>query len=288
MASAGSILPVVPLPRGWPRTVKAGVIQAMGLAHLTITYVRGWCANSLLERVRLAGENERLATEVARLHEELRIKDARLAAIPARNRPHYPAPERLAILLLRAARGWSQAQTAACFLLADGTIANWMGRLDEDGPKALVQLPIPVNRFPDFVRHIVTSLRTTCPMLGVQRIADLLARAGLHLGRTTIRRFVRRPGPLPAPVPMPSPTCSPSARVFPRTVKSRAPNHTWNIDLSIIPTGGGLWIPWLPQALAQRLQKYTQGTYAGIFNKPTNIDLGTGLMVFSIRWERFA
>lgn len=37
------------------------------------------------------------------------------------------------------------------------------------------------------------------------------------------------------------------------------------------------------QNLAQRLQKYTQGTYAGIFNKPTNVDLNTGLMVFSIR-----
>ncbi len=37
------------------------------------------------------------------------------------------------------------------------------------------------------------------------------------------------------------------------------------------------------QALAQRLQKYTQGTYAGIFNKPTNVDLSSGLMVFSIR-----
>ena len=37
------------------------------------------------------------------------------------------------------------------------------------------------------------------------------------------------------------------------------------------------------QSLAQRLQKYTQGTYSGIFNKPTNIDLSTGLMVFSIR-----
>lgn len=36
-------------------------------------------------------------------------------------------------------------------------------------------------------------------------------------------------------------------------------------------------------SLAQRLQKYTIGTYSGIFNKPTNIDLGTGLMVFSIR-----
>ncbi len=37
------------------------------------------------------------------------------------------------------------------------------------------------------------------------------------------------------------------------------------------------------QNLAQRLQKYTQGTYAGIFNKPTNVDLSSGLMVFSIR-----
>jgi conjugal transfer ATP-binding protein TraC len=35
--------------------------------------------------------------------------------------------------------------------------------------------------------------------------------------------------------------------------------------------------------LAQRLQKYTSGTYAGIFNKPTNVDLESGLMVFSIR-----
>ncbi len=35
--------------------------------------------------------------------------------------------------------------------------------------------------------------------------------------------------------------------------------------------------------LATRLAKFTQGTYAGIFNKPTNIDLSTGLVVFSIR-----
>jgi len=36
-------------------------------------------------------------------------------------------------------------------------------------------------------------------------------------------------------------------------------------------------------SLAQRLQKFTIGTYSGIFNKPTNIDLQSGLMVFSIR-----
>ncbi|MCK5612518.1 hypothetical protein KAR91_62170, partial [Candidatus Pacearchaeota archaeon] len=37
------------------------------------------------------------------------------------------------------------------------------------------------------------------------------------------------------------------------------------------------------QELAQRLQKYTKGTFSGIFNKPTNIDLQKGLMVFCIR-----
>ena len=36
-------------------------------------------------------------------------------------------------------------------------------------------------------------------------------------------------------------------------------------------------------SLAQRLQKYTSGTYSGIFNKPTNVDLSSGLMVFCIR-----
>jgi conjugal transfer ATP-binding protein TraC len=37
------------------------------------------------------------------------------------------------------------------------------------------------------------------------------------------------------------------------------------------------------ETLVQRISKYTTGTYAGIFNKQTNIDLGTGLIVFSIR-----
>lgn len=35
--------------------------------------------------------------------------------------------------------------------------------------------------------------------------------------------------------------------------------------------------------LAQRLEKFTRGTYSGIFNKPTNVDLKSGLMIFSIR-----
>ena len=35
--------------------------------------------------------------------------------------------------------------------------------------------------------------------------------------------------------------------------------------------------------LGRRLQKYTVGTFAGIFNKPTNVDLKSGLVVFCIR-----
>lgn len=35
--------------------------------------------------------------------------------------------------------------------------------------------------------------------------------------------------------------------------------------------------------LVQRLKKYTEGSFAGIFNKPTNIQLDSGLVVFSIR-----
>ncbi len=36
-------------------------------------------------------------------------------------------------------------------------------------------------------------------------------------------------------------------------------------------------------SLVQRISKYTEGSYSGIFNKPTNIDLSTGMMVFCIR-----
>ena len=36
-------------------------------------------------------------------------------------------------------------------------------------------------------------------------------------------------------------------------------------------------------SLRERLQKYTSGTFSGIFNQPTNVDLTAGLVVFQIR-----
>ena len=37
------------------------------------------------------------------------------------------------------------------------------------------------------------------------------------------------------------------------------------------------------RALAQRLYKYTQGSYAGFTNQPTNVDIKNRLIIFSIR-----
>lgn len=37
------------------------------------------------------------------------------------------------------------------------------------------------------------------------------------------------------------------------------------------------------ESIARRLQKYTEGTFAGLFNKPTNFELDRGFVVFSIR-----
>ena len=42
----------LPLPKGWPQTVRAAILHAISLAHFVITYARGWAANSLNARVR--------------------------------------------------------------------------------------------------------------------------------------------------------------------------------------------------------------------------------------------
>ena len=99
--------------------------------------------------------------------------------------------ERLAILELKSARGWSKVQTAERFLLRPATIAEWMKRVDEGGENALVQTHGPINRFPDFVRHIVCRLKVLCPTMGKKRIAQTRARAGLELGVSTVGRMLK-------------------------------------------------------------------------------------------------
>jgi transposase InsO family protein len=165
--------------------------------------------------------------------------------IPTQQRPHYTPVDRLAILELRAIRGWSLAQTAERLLLTPTTVASWMRRLDEEGPAAIVQTREPVNKYPAFVAYIVRTLKTLAPSLGYVKTAQFLCRAGLHLSATTIRRLQGKSDPTRSnPEPARSGAVS-------KAVKSRHPNHTWLCDLTTVPISLGFWVPWMPRALPQ-------------------------------------
>jgi transposase InsO family protein len=183
-----------------------------------------------------------LHEEIALLREELRIKDARMCGIAAHRRPRYAPTKRLAILEVRAARGWSLKQTADVFLVTPTTVASWSKRVDELGPKALLQLPEPVNRSLDFVRYAVQRLKTLCPTMGKVKIAQTLARAGLHLSVSTVGRMLKEPPP-----PLPKQVDVSTGRV----VTAKHPNHVWHLDLTTVPTVSGFWASWLPFALPQ-------------------------------------
>ena len=186
-ASAGR--PRLTLPRQWTRSIQSALMHVMSLAHYAMVQTRSWAANCTNSRVRLAAKSDALNQELYLLREELRIKDARLARIAPAQRPHYQPSERLANLEVRAARGWSLAQTARTFHVTEATIASWCRRLDEGGPDALLRTSQPVNTFPDFGQYIVQRLQTLCPRLGKVKIAQTLARAGLHLAVTTVGRM---------------------------------------------------------------------------------------------------
>jgi transposase InsO family protein len=239
--------PRIPIPRQWSRLIQSATLHIIALAQYALVYTRSWAGNSSSQRVQLAGRVNQLEQEVGLLREEIRIKDARMGRVPASQRPHYHPTERLAILELRAARGWSVARVASVFQVTAATISSWTKRVDEDGPGTLLQTREPVNKFPDFVRGAVQRLQTLCPLMGKLKIAQVLARAGLHLSATTVGR-IRREEPATPPAPPHQPTeTMPSAR----RVTAKRPNHVWHVDLTVVPTAAGMWASWLPFALPQ-------------------------------------
>ncbi len=129
--------PETPLPRGWPSRVKSAVLHVISLGQFTLAYTRGWAANSPNSRIRLKAELDRACQEITLLREEIRIKDVRMAQLSPDRRPYYPPTERMAILQVRAARNWSQEQTARAFLVTADTIGSWLRRVDEQGRRHL-------------------------------------------------------------------------------------------------------------------------------------------------------
>ena len=231
----------IPLPRRWNRRVKSVVLHVLALSHYAFTSLVARASHAPKRRTRVQAEIDRLQQELALLQEELRIKDARMARLHPHRRPFYTPLERMAILEMRAARGWSAQQTADRFFLTLTTVAAWMSRTNEEGPHALLRLQEPVNKFPDLVRYIVQRLKVVCPRLGKAKIAEILCRAGLHLAPTTVGRMLREDPLVREPI---------AAAVAP-AVRADRPNHVWHIDLTAVPTRLGFWVPWRPGALPQ-------------------------------------
>ena len=148
----------------------------------------------------------------------------------------------MAILELRAMRGWSKAETARRFFISDATVRAWRRRADDD---SLLRTNVPVNRFPDLVRYAVQRIKLFCPTLGKVKIAQTLARAGIHLGPSTVWWILNE-----KPRVKPRPPEGESGKR--RRVVAKYAGHTWHANLTAVPISGGFWTYWVPHAIRQR------------------------------------
>jgi hypothetical protein len=63
--------------------------------------------------------------------------------------------------------------------------------------------------------------------MGKVKIAQTLARAGLHLSVSTVGRMLKEPPP---------PLSKQVAIFTDRVVTAKRPNHVWHLDLTTVPT----------------------------------------------------
>jgi transposase InsO family protein len=227
----------LPLPKDWAANVRHAVLNVIGIVRIAMLSGREFL---IQEDKPYVAQVHRLETEVAMLRDELRINGARTSRIDRRQRPQYLPTERMAILELRAMRGWSKAETARRFFVSDDTIRAWLRRADKD---SLIQTRTSVNRFPDFVRYVVQQIKLFCPTLGKVKIADQLARAGIHIGKTTVQRILKEK---PAKEPEPSDETGKQSRIV-----AKYAGHTMHADLTTVPISGVFWTNWVPHSLSQ-------------------------------------
>ena len=163
------------LPKDWHSYIRCAVLNVIGIVRVAMLAGReALIKNGHAKDARI----HQLESEVAMLREELRINGTRIQSVPPHRRPQYTGIERMAILQLRAMRGWNKSgKRLATSLFRTDTVGNWLLGPDDD---SLVDTHTPVNRFPDFVRYAVQQIKLFCPTLGKVKIADTLARTGMR------------------------------------------------------------------------------------------------------------
>jgi len=234
----------LPIPRQWPKQVRSAFLHAVSFASAAFTCACGLVANRKDKMKQLMAELTQMYREIALLKEEMELKENRFQRLSPHRRPYYRPTQRMQILQLKAARGWSIAQTANAFLLNEHTVISWMKRIDEEGENALIQLTETVNKFPEFVRYLVRKLKAIIPSLGKEKIAQVLARAGLHLGVSTVSRMLNeRPSKITnEEIGLSEDTESEKVQI----VTAKYPGHVFHCDLTAVPTTSGFWVPWFP------------------------------------------
>jgi transposase InsO family protein len=239
--------PEVPIPPHWSEPIKHAYLAAFSLAHHVLFAVRSIVHYSPPYAARAELTRERLEAELALCKEQLRLVKARLAKIPAQRRPFYGNADRFAILKVKESAGWSFDRVAREFLLSADTIRNWVKALHDD---SLVAPPAPVNKFPDFVEALTQQLKSVFPLLGVRAIADYLARGGVHLSVSSVRRFLARPlKKRPEP---PEPARKKATRDTGHVVTAKRPGHVWHLDITTVPVSRGLALIGWPFAFPKK------------------------------------
>ncbi len=89
-------------------------------------------------------------------------------------------------------------------------------------------------------------MKLLCPSIGKVKIAETLARAGIHIGKTTVGRILNE---RPAVGPDSSP-CEDGGKTS--RIVSKYASHTWHADLTAVPISGGFWTSRIPNALCPR------------------------------------
>ena len=107
------------VPRTWKRRVKSSILHAISLARYCMASIQGEVATSRTQQIRRQARIEQQMHDNALLREEMRIKDGRMLRLPPHRRPYFSPTERMAILELRAARGWTATQTARRFQITE-------------------------------------------------------------------------------------------------------------------------------------------------------------------------